>query len=218
VCHHLFDEKHASQLIDLSHVSELAYKDLLPLFEHIWRPLSESEQELSTQKVQAPSAAIQERPELTESALFRQFLCTHSRASTFEITVEDVEAALDKMNDSRALGDSPLRYLSLVTQRSSKETQTITTSERARIIRELLTQAFERMRGIDPRRDEARDWISYNVLYYRYFNKSRMTNNQIARRILCSNRQYYREKQKAINMLFQELVEMDASQRNNLNT
>ena len=118
-------------------------------------------------------------------------------ASTFEITVEHLEAALDRLNDNRALGDSPLRHLALVTQRLPTDAQTISTAERARIIRELLIEAFERMRGIGSRRDEAPDWKLYNILYYRYFNRNRLKHEQIAARIACSERHYFREKNKS---------------------
>ena len=83
VCHYLFEEKYTSQPVDLSHVSVQAYKDLLPHFQYTWRCLSEREQELLMRKVQVPSAPIQELPELTESALFCQFLRSHSQCLNF---------------------------------------------------------------------------------------------------------------------------------------
>ncbi len=217
VCHYLFEEKYASQPLDLPHVGAQAYKDLLPHFQYTWQCLSEREQELLMHKVQVPSVPILELPELTESALFCQFLRYYSRASTFELTVEQVENALDRLNDNRALGDSPLRYLALVTQRSPTDAQTISTAERARILRELLTEAFERMRGIGPRSDNAPDWKLYNILYYRYFNRNRLKHEQIAARIACSERQYFRERIKAIETLLNELVEMEASLHSNDN-
>jgi hypothetical protein len=124
---------------------------------------------------------------------------------------------LDRLNDNRALGDSPLRHLALVTQRLPTDAQTISTAERTRIIRELLIEAFERMRGIGPRRDEAPDWKLYNILYYRYFNRNRLKHEQIAARIACSERQYFRERTRAIETLLRELVEMDlGAQKNNI--
>ena len=217
VCHYLFEEKNASQLVDLSHVSAQAYKDLLPHFQYTWQCLSEREPELLMRKVQVPLASTQELPELTESALFCQFLRYHSSASTFEITVEHVEATLDRLNDDRALGNSPLRHLALVTQQLPRDAQTIATAERARIIRGLLFQAFERMRGSGSRRDEAPDWKLYNILYYRYFNRNRLKHEQIAARIACSERQYFRGRARAIEMLLNELVEMEASLRSSEN-
>lgn len=216
VCYYLFEEKSASQSVDLSHIRTNAYKDLFPHFQHTWQHLSEEEQKLLMHTIQMPSTQIHELPELTESALFCQFLGEHSHAPTFGITVEHVEAALDKMDDNRTLGDCPLRHLALVTQHLPKGA--ISTAERARIVRELLTEAFKRMRGNGTRRDEAPDWKLYNILYYRYFNGKSIKHDQIAARIACSERHYYRERTRAIEMLLKEIVEMEAALRNSENT
>jgi hypothetical protein len=149
-------------------------------------------------------------PELTESALFHEFLHFDSQTSTFGITVKHVELVLDKIHDNQVLDASPLRNLLLVKQRLPADVQTISTAERARPIREVLREAFQRMQGDGNQSDTAPDWVPYNLLYYRYFNKKRLTNDQIARRIVCSERQYYRARIKAISMLFSELVDMEA--------
>ena len=53
-------------------------------------------------------------------------------------------------------------------------------------------------------------WRFYNILYYLYF-KSYLSNNQVAARLGMSLRQFYREKQKAFEMFFCHLHDIEAA-------
>lgn len=77
------------------------------------------------------------------------------------------------------------------------------------VIREVLTEAFERLRGSGYRTDSGPAWKSYNILYYRYF-KHHLKNDQIVARMeFTSTRQYFRERKKAIEALYTILLEME---------
>lgn len=76
-------------------------------------------------------------------------------------------------------------------------------------MRKVLNEALERMHGTGLRRDTASDWRLYNILYYRYF-KHHLKNEQISARLeFTSTRQYFRERIKAIDALFNILLEME---------
>ena len=76
-------------------------------------------------------------------------------------------------------------------------------------IREVLNEAFERLRGPGVRSYSESDWLLYNILYYRYF-KHHMKNEHIAARLGIPNmRQYYRHRNKAIKAVLDILFEME---------
>lgn len=80
------------------------------------------------------------------------------------------------------------------------------------IIRDVLREAFERLRAGSVRSDSASEWQVYNILYYRYFKRHNITNEQIAARLeMGSVRQFYRERPKAIEALLNVLLEMERS-------
>jgi len=75
----------------------------------------------------------------------------------------------------------------------------------------VLTEAFERLRGNGYRKDSAADWRLYNILHYRYF-KNHLKNDHIAARLeYTSTRQYFRDRSKALETLFNVLLEMEAA-------
>ena len=83
------------------------------------------------------------------------------------------------------------------------------TVERGMVIREVLKEAFERLRGPGVRADSAPEWKYYNILYYRYF-RYRLKHEQIAARLeFTSTRQYFRERNKAIEALLHILIKME---------
>ena len=125
------------------------------------------------------------------------------------MTSEELEKALDKIDDPRALGETNLRLMKAVSEHMSKRNEMPSTVERGIVMREVLKEAFERLRGSGVRTDLAREWKYYNILYYRYF-KYHLKNEQIAARLqFTSIRQYYRERNKAIEALLHILVKME---------
>ena len=150
-------------------------------------------------------------PELSESILFRQFVANTHRVGVFQVSAKEVEEALDSINNPQELGEASLRHMQIIAQRLEGKPSSSAT-ERGMIIREVLREAFERLRPGNVRSDAASEWLCYNVLYYRYFKHHNITNEQIAARLgLGSPRQFYRERPKAIEALLNVLLEMERS-------
>jgi hypothetical protein len=210
VSHILLDEKMQREKceVDMQLVRNLAYKDLKPHFQDTWDRLTEEQQALLTDEAQQKDRQHRELPELSESAFFRQFVRNTCRVGLFTISAEELEHALDKIGDPRALGETDLRLMKTVSRRFSNENAT-STVERGMAVREVLNEAFGRLRGPDVRSDSGPGWLLYNILYYRYF-KYHMKNEQIAARLGIPNmRQYYRHRNKAIKALLDILFEME---------
>ena len=85
----------------------------------------------------------------------------------------------------------------------------VSASETGIAIREVLREAWEHLRGNGERVDYAEDWRYYNILSYRYFSNPPLKNEAIASRIGFSPRQYYRERNEAIEELLNVLIEME---------
>jgi len=212
VCYVLFEEKLLLQdggEIDEQRFKNHAYKDLLPLFEDTWGQLSEEQHMLLRDEAQQKGKQQRELCELSESAFFRQFVRETCQTGLFRLTVADLEDALDKIHDLKALGEANLRLMKAVTQRL-KRYAFPSIVEKGIVIREVLYEAFERLRGsTTTRNDSAPEWQFYNILYYRYF-KHHMKHEQIVARLgISSLRKYYRERNKATEALLTILFEMD---------
>ncbi|MBV9692047.1 MAG: hypothetical protein JO202_20320 [Ktedonobacteraceae bacterium] len=212
ICYFLFEEKSHSDGTEVNQdrIRKQAYKELSPHFEDIWeKRLQEHERELL--KLEAQRIEVQQRqlPEFSESALFRAFVQDKCQVAVFQMTKDEVEKVLDKLDDVRFLAESNLRQLKIVSMRVKKE-NTSSTIERGMSVREVLNEAFERLRGSGARNDSAPEWRSYNILYYRYF-KYHLKNEVIAARLFISPRQYFRERNKAIEALYENLLEMEAA-------
>ncbi len=210
VCHVLLDEKMQLEkgIVDMQYVRNLAYKDLKPHFQDTWDRLIDEQQALLLDEVQQKDRQFRELPELSESAFFRQFVRNTCRVGLFSMSRVELEHALDKIGEPRALGETNLRLMQTVSRRFSND-GAISVAERGMVIREVLNEAFERLRGPGLRADSNLGWLRYNILYYRYF-KHHMKNEHIAARLGISNmRQYYRHRNKAIEALLDMLFEME---------
>jgi len=176
-----------------------------------WESLTEKQRELLKQearRAETPNARARDLPELSESSLFRRFVLDTCQVQLFQMTVQDVERSLDRIEDLQFLGECDLRYMKQLP--IIRNGNTPTTTERGKTVRDALTRAFEQLRGDGPRRDSESDWRTYNILYYRYF-KYHLKNEQISARLgFSSLRQYFRERNKAINTLYQTLLELEA--------
>jgi hypothetical protein len=218
VCHFLFEEKLLKKNVaDRSSVRSRAYEDLLPHFEDAWERLSEEEREILKGEARHTGSSEREQPELSESMLFRRFVRNRYNLQLFNMTPDEVEKVLDKINDMKVLGESDLRHLRIVSGRLKQEganENALLAHERGIAVREVLDEAFERLRGNGIRRDTAPDWKLYNILYYRYF-KNHLKNEQIVARLELSTRQYFRERNKAIEALFNTLLAMETAETKN---
>jgi hypothetical protein len=217
VCHCLFEEKSSlgNGQIELQYVEKMVYEDLWPHFKDTWDRLSETDRMMLQDEAQQEENHSRNLPELSESALFRQFVRQFVRqfmhdnrqAIVFKMTHEELEHALDNIDDAAALGETNLRLMSLVSQRLRKDISP-TVVEKGMAIRSILNEAFERLRGPAVRSDSNPVLQNYNILYYRYF-KYHLKSDQIAARIGFSTRQYFRYRNKAIEALLNILFEME---------
>lgn len=208
VCHVLYEEKLSRGQVDEQRLKNLAYRDLLPRFQSIWEELSEADQILLQDEAQQKGNQQRKLPELSESSLFRQFVRKICEVELFHMTIEELEDALAKIDDLQALGMTNLRLMKTVSLRLGDDA-TLSATKRGVVIREILNEALERLRGSGGRTESAPEWKYYNILFYRYF-KRRFKNNQIAARLeFTSMRQFYRERNKALELFLNVLREME---------
>lgn len=217
VCSILLEEKRLhidnDKEIDWQHVRNQAYKELLPYFQTTWDHLPEHQRGLLQNEAQQKGKTQRELPELSESAFFRQFVRNTLQLELFTMRPEELQTALDEMDDLKALGETNLRLMKTVARRLSNN-PTASAVERGAFIREVLNEAFERMRGPGMRTDGHPGWQLYSILFYRYF-KYHMKNEQIAARLeFASIRQYYRYRNKAVEALLNILFEMEQNEAN----
>lgn len=211
VCYVLFEEKcrlHNAQ-VDCDHFTDLAYVELEPYFSSIWERLAPEQQKTLESQLIFNDVSHIEIPELGESYLFRRFLLEKFSLRRYTPTVEGVEEALEKLQNPSALGETDLQHLRSVSLRTRHTT--LAPAEKGMAIREVLTEAFERLRGNGYRTDTGPAWKAYNILYYRYF-KHHLKNDQIVARMeFTSTRQFFRERKKAIEALHTILLEMESN-------
>ena len=207
VCHSIFEEKLSHNTTDEQHLRKLAHEALQPHFTDTWERLSDAQKSMVQEEAQKQENQKREMPELSESELFRQFVRVTCGMVVFEITPEELEKALDNIDDVRALGATNLRLMNLVARRL-ENANAPSVVERGMAIRVILREALERLRGSSVRTDTDPALQSYNILYYRYF-KYHHKNEQIAARIGFSPRQYFRYRTKAIDALLNVLFEME---------
>ena len=220
VCYHLFEKKSelAGSPVNKKQIARLAYDDLFPHFEYLWQELDEKQQKQLQEEAQRKDFSERNLPELSESALFRKFVRETCHLSFFHLSAEEVlealREALKHLDKPGVLGMSKLRHLRLVLSRL-KYGDTSLTFKTGLIVREVLNEAFEQMKGTGKRADYNREWRLYNALFYNYFDRSsRMNQAQIAANIGVSERHYHRVKDEAIETLKNILLEMEAACEN----
>ena len=224
-CAVLFDEKlqSAERKVSEQHFKNKAYSALHPLFQDTWERLSEqdkavirdeAQQKKYAEQVIQQTTASQEAeprhqlPELTESAFFRRFVRDVNKISLFKMTVVELEEALERMHDLAALGETNLRLMRGVGRRLNGNVSP-TLVERGKVIRGVLQEALELLRGFGARKDTEPSWYSYNILDYRYFSRYRLKGREIAARLEIVDRQYYRKRNDAVADLRSALFEME---------
>lgn len=207
ICYYLLDAKLYKNDIplDTQQVKDTAYRDLLPHFQDIWERLLEWEQKKVRAEILSRESSLRYLPELSESSFFRRFI-HRTFQNRFKLTIEELEDTLEKIDDSRELGSSNFAIFANVLQRIPPDASVV---QKGIVIRDVLKEAHERMRGSGVRTDNGFDWRLYNMLYYRYF-KHHLKHEHIATRLqFNSTRQYFRERGKALEALLNVLLEME---------
>jgi hypothetical protein len=169
-----------------------------------------------------------DHPDLCSSQLFRDYLRSTEklvvaapsplppRVDASKIKISVYKDILKHLHDPAYLGESALISIPLIRSRIEQQ-QASLPQVRGKIVEEVLTDAFKRMGGQEPRSDRAHGWLYYNILYYRYFMRKReMTQKMIADRLLVSERHYYRLVHEAVQQLRNEVLAMDANAMRNL--
>ncbi|HLI89693.1 MAG TPA: AAA-like domain-containing protein [Ktedonobacteraceae bacterium] len=211
-CHHLFEEnlRQHHQQVDLKHVQECMYRDLIPHFDNLWHDLDENQK--SDLKLEALQLSNPRRhiPELSESLLFRKRIREIAQTEAPTITIKDVKDALDNLDDTDFLDSCTLSETRYVALRARGETAPQTANKKGKLVRDFLRTGFERMRpGNSLRTDSALEWRLYNILWYHYF-RYHLPNPQTAARLnIGSMRQFYREQERALQALLKELLAME---------
>ncbi len=216
LCYHLFEEKSQRRTSEVNRkrILRQAYDELLPHFEYLWEELSAGQQVVMKEEAQRKGTQERQIPELSESALFRKFVRETCQLSFFHMNKNEVVAELKRLlkhlDKPEFLGASKLRHLNLVVLRV-QHGDTPSTFQTGVVVREVLNEAFEKMRGPGMRLDHDSSWRLYNVLHFTYFKKIRANQEQIAARVGVSYRHYHRMKDEAIETLGNLLLEMEAA-------
>lgn len=209
LCYLLWEQKQNIGRIDVKQLKKEAYKELAPIFKAIWEQLSDEHKEQLYDEAQQKEDQQRKLPELSESALFRLYIRTLHQTSFFSLTTDELESALAKIGDLAALGETNLRLMKLVSLRL-KNHDAPSLIDKGRAIHVILSEALQSLRGSGTQSDNAAAWKHYNILYYRYF-KYHLKNEQIAARLDLSVRQYFREREKALELLYKTLLQMEVN-------
>ncbi len=213
VCHHFFEEKislaHGLPLSEVQRrrVSEQTYQNLHPHFAATWNELKEEDKDQIQEELRPHYVGDRRFPEISQSGLFHRFFHEISGGQASEITVKDLESILNKKEDIRFLEECALKHLPMVDARMNEQREQAPLL-RGRLIQQLLIDAHNCMRGPEPRRDASDEWKLYNILYYRYFYR-RFKHDLIIHKLNTSRRQYFRDRNKALETLLNVLLEMD---------
>lgn len=212
----LFEEKRARgpEQINFSRVRKEALQNLSSHFEDCWNMLDNEKRQKLIEEVLRAEVDDADYPELSMSRLFRDYLQDTEKLDTLpvsELSITELTKILDNLSDVVALGKSALIRLPFIAAQLRHEGAE-TAEEKGRIVRKLVNKALDKLRG-EGERKNTNEWLSYNVLYFRYFY-SNLPGKQLAARLGISERQYYRERDVAIKKLQQMLqgleVDIDA--------
>jgi len=217
VCYYCLEEKfqHSDTRVNPNKVANLAHRDLFAHFEYLWEELNPAQKELLKEEAQHKEIAERQIPELSGSSLFRKFVRDTCGLVFFRMTEQQIEEelleALKHLDSLPFLAKSKLRYLKQVVARCEQQ-NAASTLEKGRVIREILKEALEQLRGHTPRTDTDPEWLLYNVLRYTYFKRTNgFTQELIANHLGMSLRQYHRKKDEAISALCNRLLEIEAT-------
>lgn len=202
-CYLFFEEKCAlldersPRDIDLDDLEAIIYDDLAPHFDYLWNDLNAAQKKEARRKDM--SALEQHCPELAGSPLFHRYALAPRKLPPSGELVEDLKEALKHLDSPSLLANSKIRQLKTVAVRI-EQSGAVSPFEEGRVIREILNEGLEKLKGTGLRSNTNATWQAYNILSYTYFHKrSDLTQQGIATKLLAiSLRQYHREKDAAI--------------------
>ncbi len=206
-CYFLFEAKCQSAVTaaDMPDIAEQVYVELWPHFKHAWAHLSGQQQEQMAWEARRHDTTLRKLPELSESRLFRKFVYEECSIELAAITVEDLDKILDKIDDVRFLGESPLAHLNMVYTQAGETV--LLPLERGATVQRLLLNTIEELRpDAHHKKAEAQSRL-YQILSLRH--KERMKNEEIAARLAISSRHFFRERQRAVKELLNLLLQKE---------
>ena len=223
----LFEEKrvHGGGDADFAYIYKEAQRNVFDHFEDWWTMFSQKERQAIIQGItlfEENGQKSRSYPDLCYSQLFRDYMRETGKlvvapsfpplpkvdASSIKITT--YKTILKSLHDPARLGECVLIGIPLIRARIEQR-QAILPNVRGKIVEEVLREALKGMEGQEPRSDSSPAWTYYNILYYCYFMRNhKMTQAQIAGRLLLSERQYYRLIPDALERLRNELLALDA--------
>jgi hypothetical protein len=207
-CRMFFEEKYRrnTSAVDLARVQEITHNQLLPYFDDAWNALDEAQRSEFLDELRWRSNTTYRLLELSESTLFRKHISEKFNLDDPNLSIEDLKEALDNLNNNEFLANSKFASTYYVSMQCDRTTTTV--NQKGMIVRDFLKTALERIGSTGTRSDSAPEWRLYNILYYHYL-KYGMSNDQIAARLLISRRTFYRDQDKAIQILLKEVYEME---------
>jgi AAA-like domain len=206
----LFEEKvrQQQQNVDLKVVQECVNDELEPHFMHSWDDLSEDQKQSLKLELISSSTERRKMPELSECSLFRKKVREFIQVNETELSLKDLKDVLDNIEDNDFLENSRFAEMHYIMQSMKANPQT----KKGVLVRDLLKAGFDQMKAGGLRSDSAPEWRLYNILYYHYF-KYHLPNSQTSARLFIgSMRQFYREQDRALQVLLKEVLELDKKQ------
>ena len=203
---------------DFARIQKEVQQNLFSHFEDWWTMLSDDDHQRVSKSILQLEEDNHTYPELCYSELFDDYLrktgmllATLPHINADEISVDEYKLTLKNLNNPGELGESVLISIPFIKARIEKQ-KAISPAMRGKILQDILKEALESMGGQGQRADGRRDWVYYNILYYRYFMlRHDMSQDMIADRLGISQRQYYRLFPTALEQLRNALLGMDAS-------
>lgn len=222
----LFEEKRVhSGDVDFAYIYKEAQQNVFDHFEDWWMMFSPKERQAIIQGItnfEENGQKSRSHPDLCYGQLFRDYMRETGKlvvAPSFaplpkidasKIEIKAYKSILKFLHDPARLGECVLIGIPLIRKRIEQR-QAILPNVRGKIVEEVLREALKGLEGQEPRSDSSPAWTYYNILYYCYFTRNhKMTQAQIASRLLLSERQYYRLVSDALSRLRNELLAMDA--------
>lgn len=186
-----------------------AYQDLFAHFKDIWEhTLSEQQRAVLREEALWKDVKVRRHPELSESALFRQFVCETCNMQPFDLTSDYLEDLLNNFSNTKYLGESELTHLYLFAARTPNVTMSRSAVEKGVIVRNILREARDKLQPEGEPSYKAPEWQCYNILNLRYF-RDHLRNEILAEKLSISVRQLHRERKLAIEALREVLNEME---------
>lgn len=238
----LFEAKRSREVrkVDYKSIQEEAQQNLFSHFEDSWAMLTTTSRQSLLQAIALLMPNLADRqsfskdhnldeedeesqenhanftcPEFYGSELFYIYLRDTGKlieSPLSKLTTDDFKDILADLNDHGRLGQSELVKVAFIAAQIEKQ-QAMTSALRGKIVQDILKEALANMKGQGERIDQARGWIHYNILYYRYFMlRHNMSQNDVAGRLGFSERQYYRHFSQALQRFKNVLQEMDSAE------